>query len=153
MATKKSVKQKADAIAAANAKQKSKETAEGTPVSATGSNTVRIESGYIRDVAFNMPDGRRVIIRGTTYGLRGKDTGIIILGRTQETILDREDWEYIQHKFSGMKLFKNKFIQEAKSSNPVEIAAQTKDMAGNLPKTGLEPIDPEKTAVEPFVAE
>lgn len=153
MATKKSVKQKADAIAAADAKNTGKKTAAGIPVSATGSNTVRIESGYLRDVAFNMPDGRRVIIRGTTYGLRGKDTGIIMLGRTQETILNREDWEYILHKFSGLKLIKNKFIQEIKSNNPVEVEAQTKDMAENLPKTGLEPIDPEKTAVEPFVAE
>jgi hypothetical protein len=109
------------------------------------SNTVMVCLNHPRSIAFPMPDGHEVVIQGSAYSVAGKDMGVIEIGKCQKNIIDAEDWEYIKKQYAHLKLLKNGFLFVV--PNPGDYDDMAKDH-GTL-RTGMEPIDTEKTTSKP----
>ena len=108
-------------------------------------NTVTLCLNYPRSVMFRMPDGREVVIQGSSFDAIGQDMAVITVGKCQKNVVDAQDWEYIKKEYGNMKLIRNGFLFEVPS------LGDYKDMAkdhGEL-RSGLEPVDTEKTVSKP----
>lgn len=152
MAEKKTAKKTAKVIKPAAVKKDE----QGTPVSGKSSNKVKILLKMPRDLAFNMADGRRIILRGSTFALRGKDTGILDFSKVQSNIIDAADWEYALHsrKEYIAKLMKNDLLKvEPVNVSEAQQKADEKYMQENAPKVGLESVDPKHTKTAPISAD
>lgn len=107
--------------------------------------TVCLRNPY--DIAFEI-DERRIVIKGHNSRLRGIDGGILDSGHAfGETVIPTKDWESIKAKYGqdpNSKLFSGGFIFAA--PNKEDARAEAKEKEGL--KTGLEPIDPKKTATK-----
>lgn len=99
------------------------------------------------DIAFEIDD-RKIVIKGHNARLRGLDGGVLDSGYAfGETVIPTKDWEAIKAKYGqdpNNKLFANGYIFAAVSKEDARAEAKEKE---NL-KTGLEPIDPKKTATK-----
>lgn len=109
------------------------------------SNTVMVCLNHPRSIAFPMPDGREVVIQGSAFNVAGKDMGVIEIGKCQRNIVDAEDWEYIKTHYAHLKVIQNGFLFEV--PNPNDYNDMAKDH-GTL-RTGMEPVDVEKTNSKP----
>ena len=128
------------------AKQKKKQ---GNPDVAVAdvktNNTVMLCLNYPRSIAFPMPDGREVVVQGSAFSVIGKDMGIIEVGKCQRNIVDAEDWEYIKKQYAHLQVIKNGFLFEVPTPGDYEDMAKDH---GTL-RTGMEPIDTERTVSKP----
>jgi hypothetical protein len=109
------------------------------------SNTVMLCLNHPRSIAFPMPDGREVVIQGSAFSVAGKDMGVIEVGKCQKNIVDAQDWEYIKKQYAHLRVIQNGFLFEV--PNPADYDDMAKDH-GTL-RTGMEPIDVEKTVSKP----
>jgi len=108
-------------------------------------NTVMLCLNHPRSIAFPMPDGREVVIQGSAYSAIGKEMAVIEIGKCQRNIVDWEDWEYIKKQYAHIQVIRNGFLFEVPT--PGDYDDMAKDH-GTL-RTGMEPIDVEKTASQP----
>lgn len=107
--------------------------------------SVFIALNHPQGIAFKMPNGRRVEIKGNTAHLRGKEKGVLPVGAYGLTQVGRDDWEFIQETYGGMAIFKNGLIfsadRKADAADEAEERAETRH--------GREPVDVETTNTEP----
>lgn len=107
--------------------------------------TVCLRSHF--DIAFDIDD-RKIVIKGHNYRLRGLDGGVLDSGLAfGETVIPTKDWEAIKAKYAqdpNNKLFANGYIFASADKEDARAEAKEKESL----KTGLEPIDPKKTATK-----
>ena len=127
------------------ARSKKKANPEIAVAEAKTSNTVMVCLNHPRSIAFPMPDGREIVIQGSAFSAAGKDMGVIEIGKCQRNIIDAQDWEYIKKQYAHLLLLKNGFLFAV--PNPGDYEDMAKDH-GTL-RTGMEPIDTEKTTSKP----
>ena len=108
--------------------------------------TVTVCMHSIRDIAFPLASGKRVVVRGCTFELRGKDTGVIDVTKVQQNVIDAKDWEEMQVRFAHNPLFKNGLIYEVHSQADVD--AHREELKDVL--MAQAPVDPKKTVSKPL---
>jgi hypothetical protein len=92
-------------------------------------------------IKFTLKDGRQVLINGNATHLRGREMGVLPVGRYGLTQVKVSDWEEIQRIYGQMDIFKKGLI----FSRPRK--AETEDQAEEMKETrhGREPVDPATT--------
>ncbi len=114
----------------------------GTPAKMV---TVCLRSHY--DRVFELGD-KKILIKGHNASLRGVDGGVLDSGRAfGETIIPEEDWMAIKAKYGtdpNEKLFSGGYIFAAGNKTDARAEAKEKEDL----KTGMEPVDTQKTATK-----
>lgn len=107
--------------------------------------TVAVALNRQTGIAFPMPDGRKVVINGNAAHLRGREKGILPVGAFGITVIQKDDWDYIEKKYGGMDIFKNGLLFAADKKSRAQDEATEKEEL----RHGLEPVDVSKTRTEP----
>ncbi|MDR2947118.1 MAG: hypothetical protein LBV79_10280 [Candidatus Adiutrix sp.] len=100
-------------------------------------------------VAYNSPqgmlftvNGKEILINGNASGLRGKEKGIIPIGRYGYTRIAAADWAAIERVYGSMAIIKNGLMFSEKSKDRAEDRAEERAET----RHGREAVDPESTA-------
>lgn len=88
-------------------------------------------------VVYEMPDGRRVELKGNGSHLIGKESGVLPVGAYGLTIIKAEDWDYIVKTYGNQKIFTNGLCFATKKKADAEEEAESRDDLRN----GLEPVN------------
>ncbi|MDR3037876.1 MAG: hypothetical protein LBV21_01055 [Candidatus Adiutrix sp.] len=116
---------------------------QGPEASASGgpgaSPLVYVALNHPHGIKFTLPGGRKVTINGNATHLRGREKGVLPVGRYGLTLAPAEDWAEIQRLYGAMDIFKKGLIftqdRRDKALDQAEEQAETRH--------GREPIDPE----------
>jgi len=109
---------------------------------ASGPGLVVVALNHPNGIKFALKDGRQVVINGNATHLRGRETGVLPVGRYGLTLVKAEEWEEILRTYGQMDVFKKNLI----FSRPRK--AEAEDQAEEMKETrhGREPVDPTTTA-------
>ncbi|MDL2315504.1 hypothetical protein LJC59_00275 [Desulfovibrio sp. OttesenSCG-928-A18] len=110
-------------------------------VGSSGAVTVAYNS--VRGITFALGD-KRILIRGSSSHLVGKEKGIIPVGRYGYTRVAVDEWEAIKKEYGEMSIFKNGLIFAEKSSDRAEDRAMEQAEL----RHGLEPVNAETAKTE-----
>jgi len=109
---------------------------------ASGPGQVAVALNHPNGLKFTLKDGRQVVINGNATHLRGRETGVLPVGRYGITLVKASDWEEILHTYGQMDVFKKKLI----FSRPRQAEAETQAEEMKETRHGREPVDPATTA-------
>ena len=114
-----------------------------------GATVVTVALNHPHGIRFSLPNGTSVLVRGNADNLRGKEKGIIPVGRYGYTRLPVEHWEAVVKIYGEMPLFKNGLIFAEGSVNRAE------DRADEQVETrhGREPVSAVETMTEEIMQE
>ena len=108
---------------------------------ALAGDTVFVALNHPSGIKFTLKDGRQVVIKGHSTHLRGKEMGILPVGRYGLTQVSKDDWEEIQRIYGRMEIFQNGLIFARPRKSEAE--DQAEEMRGT--RHGREPVNPETT--------
>lgn len=123
---------------------RTKKTVESTTETNSISNDVIVVSHMHRDIAFILPQKKRVTINGTSKFLRGKEMGVIPVGTATFTKVKKEDWEYIIKTWAKFEPFVNGLIYASKDESSAKDESRDKKEL----RDGFEPVDTTKTTTK-----
>lgn len=125
----------------ATARKQSKKAATVAPEEVTKtSEKVVVSLNSAHSILFELGE-RKIKINGQNENLRGKEEGVLVVGKFGETVLDKQDWDTIREKYKNMTIFKTGMIFA--SADTASARARAKEQ-GEL-RHGLEPVDTTKT--------
>ena len=114
-----------------------------------GGRTVVVALNRVQGIDYPMPDGRVVSIAGNAEGLRGQEMGVLPVGAYGLTEIKEDDWLYIEKVWGQTPLFKNGLIfASTKGETDAKAEARNREDL----RSGMEPIDPERSATKPASA-
>lgn len=125
-------------------------TASATPETATPDTTASVTPETVM-VAYNSPRGidfkignKIVHINGNAEHLRGKEKGVIPVGRFGYTRISADDWEAVVKTYGSMAIIKNGLMFAEKTKDRAEDRA---DEQAEI-RHGLEPVDTSTTVTQ-----